>query len=85
MDKTIKKALQQFAQVFQDGRQRNVNEADTVMYLTRFFTDVLGYDLFSEITKEFQVRDRYCDIAIKLNGEVRYLVEAKAMPLTLSD
>jgi predicted type IV restriction endonuclease len=85
MDKAVRRSLQQFAQIFQDGRQRNVNEADTVMYLTKFFTDVLGYDLFSEITKEFQVRDRYCDIAIKVKGEVRFLVETKAMPLSLSD
>lgn len=85
MDKGVKKSLQQYAQVFHDGRQRGANEADTVMYLTKFFTDVLGYDLFSEITKEFQVRDRYCDIAIKIEGQVRFLVEAKAMPLSLAD
>lgn len=85
MDKTIKKALQRYAQIFHDGRQRDINEADTVMYLTQFFTDVLGYDLFTDITKEFQVRDRYCDIAVKLKGEVRFLVEAKANPMVLSD
>ena len=85
MDKALKKTLLQYATLFQDGRQRNINEADTVMYLTKFFTDVLGYDLFSEITKEFQVRDRYCDVAIKVKGEVKFLVEAKAMPIGLSD
>ena len=41
--------------------------------------------MFTEITKEFQVRDRYCDVAIKVKGEVKFLVEAKAMPLALSD
>ena len=85
MDKTIKKSLQQYAQVFFDGRQRDINEADTVMYLVRFFTDVLGYDLFSEITKEFQIRERYCDIAVKVDGQVRFLVEVKATPKNLSD
>lgn len=55
------------------------------MYLTKFFTDVLGYDLFSEITKEFQVRDRYCDIAVKVQGEVRFLVESKSTSLSLAD
>jgi hypothetical protein len=85
MDKAIKKALQQFTQIFQDGRQRDINEADTVMYLTKFFTDVLGYDLFSEITKEFQIRDRYCDIAVKVQGQVRFLVESKASSLSLAD
>src|SRR5881397_53793 len=73
MDKGIKKSLQQYAQVFLDGQQQNINEADTVMYLTKFFTDVLGYDLFSEITKEFQIKDKYCDIAIKVHGQVKFL------------
>jgi hypothetical protein len=85
MDKDTKKALQQFTQIFLEGKERGANEADTSMYLTKFFTDVLGYDLFSEITKEFQVRDRYCDIAVKIKGVVPFLVEAKAMPVSLSD
>jgi predicted type IV restriction endonuclease len=85
MEKSLRKSLLQYVNLFQEGRQRNINEADTVMYLTKFFTDILGYDLFTEITKEFQVRDRYCDVAIKVKGEVKFLVEAKAMPLALSD
>lgn len=85
MDKAIRKSLQQYAQVFYDGRQKNINEADTVMYLTKFFTDVLGYDLFSDITKEFQVRERYCDIAVKVDGQVRFLVEAKKASENLSN
>ena len=44
----MKKALQQYTQLFHEARERNVNEADTVMYMTKFFTDVLGYDLFQK-------------------------------------
>jgi hypothetical protein len=36
MDKPLKKSLQQFAFTFQESKQRNINEADTVRYLTRF-------------------------------------------------
>jgi len=85
MDKSLKKQLQHYIQVFTDGQQRNANEADTVMYITRFLTDVLGYDLFKDITKEFQIRERYCDVAVKVNGEVHFLIEVKAMSLALSD
>jgi hypothetical protein len=85
MEKSLKKQLQHYIQVFTDGRDRNANEADTVMYITRFLTDVLGYDLFKDITKEFQVRERYCDLAVKVNGEVRFLIEVKSMALALSD
>lgn len=85
MDRAAKKVLQQYAQVFHDGRQRSSNEADTAMYVVRFFTDVLGYDVFSEITRELQIRERYCDVAVKIEGQVRFLIEVKAMATTLSD
>ncbi|MGE0470732.1 MAG: type I restriction enzyme HsdR N-terminal domain-containing protein [Nitrospira sp.] len=85
MDRSLKKQLQHYIQVFTEGKQRNANEADTVMYITRFLTDVLGYDLFKDITKEFQIRERYCDVAVKINGEVHFLVEVKSMALALSD
>jgi len=60
------------------AQQENMNEADTVQRLVVFFQDVLGYDQFEEITREAQVRDKYVDIAIKLDGTVKFLVEAKA-------
>lgn len=85
MDKKLKKQLQHYVQVFTEGRQRNANEADTVMYIVRFLTDVLGYDLFKDVTKEFQIRERYCDVAVKVNGEVRILIEVKSMAIALSD
>jgi predicted type IV restriction endonuclease len=55
------------------------------MYITRFLTDVLGYDLFKDLTKEFQIRERFCDVAVKVNGAVRFLIEVKSMALALSD
>lgn len=85
MDRALKKQLQQYAQLFQEARERNINEADTVMYLSRFLSDVLGFDPFHELTKEFQVKERFCDLAVKLAGEVKYLIEAKAAQLNLSD
>lgn len=85
MDKALRKHLQHYVQVFTEGQQRNANEADTVMYITRFLTDVLGYDLFKDITKEFQIKERFCDVAVKVNGAVRFLIEVKSMALALSD
>jgi hypothetical protein len=49
------------------------------MYLVKFFEEVLDYDsLKGEISKEHCIKDRYCDIAIKIDGTVRLLVECKA-------
>ncbi len=68
-----------FAAAFREARDQGKNEADTVMYLVRFFENVLGYDaLKGEISKELAIKDRYCDVALKVDGAVRLLVEAKA-------
>ena len=78
MDKSIFNQLKRFAQVFKEAKERNANESDTVMLLVEFFKEVLGYDpLKGEISKEVAIKSRYCDFAVKLDGEIKLLVEAK--------
>lgn len=82
LDKHTANQLDRFATAFREARERGANESDTVMYLVKFFEDVLGYDsLKGEISKELAIKDRYCDIALKVDGAVRVLVEAKAAAL----
>ena len=79
VDRQASGQLRRFATAFREARERGANESDTVMYLVKFFEEVLGYDsLKGEISKELAIRDRYCDIAIKIDGSVKFLVEAKA-------
>lgn len=87
LDKATLNQLRRFAQAFKGARDRGANESDTVMYLIKFFEEVFGYDsLKGEISKELAIKDRYCDIALKPDGTVRVLVEAKAASTTsLSD
>ncbi len=74
--------LRRFATAFKEARERSANESDTVMYLVKFFEEVLGYDsLRGEISKELAIKDRYCDLALKVDGAVKLLVEAKAAGL----
>jgi predicted type IV restriction endonuclease len=83
-DKPTLSKLKKFGDVFKAARERNANESDTVMYLIKFFEEVLGYDpLSGEITKEVPVKERYCDFAIVLNTKAQelkpeFLVEAKS-------
>jgi hypothetical protein len=86
IDKPTLTKLKKFAEVFKAARERNATEGDTVQYLTEFFKEVLGYDPLSrEITKEFPVKDRFCDFAVVLDDKTddgkpkpKFLVEAKA-------
>ncbi len=79
VDKAISTQLKLFANAFREARDRGANESDTVMFIVKFFEEVLGYDsLKGEISKELAIKDRYCDIALKIAGTVRILVECKA-------
>jgi hypothetical protein len=80
--KDVLAQLKRFATAFAEARDRGANESDTAMFLVKFFEEVLGYDsLKGEISKELAIKDRYCDIALKIDGSVRVLVEAKAAGL----
>ena len=84
IDKPTLAKLKKFANAFKTARERNANESDTVMYLVRFFDEVLGWDpLSGELTKEFGVKERYCDFAVLLEPKIEgckpeFLIEAKA-------
>ena len=79
IDKATSTNLKRFATAFKEARDRGANESDTVMFLVKFIEEVLGYDsLKGQISKELSIKDRYCDIALKVAGTVRILVECKA-------
>ncbi len=67
------------------AQDRDINESDTVTIITDIFESILGYDKFTEITSEFAIKKTFCDLAIKLDGEVRLLVEAKAAGIELKE
>jgi predicted type IV restriction endonuclease len=74
----IRRPLKKFLPHFLKAKQGALNEADTVQRIILFLNEVLGYDLLSEVTRESQIKSRYVDIAIKLDGHIRLLVEAKS-------
>jgi hypothetical protein len=47
--------------------------------------DVFGYDKYSEVTSEFAIRSTYCDLAIKMDGQLQTLIEVKAIGLDLKE
>lgn len=85
MEKDFKKNVKKYFLIFKNAQETGKKEADLVMYLVQFFQDCLGYDIFTEISKEYQVKDKYCDIAVKLNGQVEFMVEVKQPGTRLMD
>jgi predicted type IV restriction endonuclease len=79
------RTIPKFQKVLQIAKDRDVNEADTVSVLNDIFGDVFGYDKYLEVTSEFAVRSTYCDLAIKVEDKVQFLVEAKAIGIELKE
>ena len=71
--------LKQFIQVIEDAKKRDISESDTVVIIGDMLASVMGYRKYTEITTEFAIRGTYVDLAIKINGEVWFLIEAKAI------
>ncbi|MCA8948440.1 MAG: type I restriction enzyme HsdR N-terminal domain-containing protein [Planctomycetes bacterium] len=81
----IKAALKQFVPVLQAQRDRDVSEADTVTLVKDLMSSMLGFDKYAELTSEHAIRGTYCDLAVKLDGKLRLLVEVKAIGIQLTD
>jgi len=85
LEKILKNQLKKYSKIFIEAQEKGKKEADLVMYLVQFFHEALGYDIFKEISKEYQIKGKFCDVAIKIKGQVELLVEAKQPGVRLAD
>jgi len=79
------KTTGKFQHILKAAKDRDINEADTVLIVADMLEKVFGFDKFLEITSEYTIRGTYCDLAIKINGEVQYLLEIKAIGTDLKE
>jgi len=79
------RSVPKFQKVLQIAKDRDVNESDTVSILNDILSDVFGYDKYLEVTSEFAVRGTYCDLALKVEDKIQFLIEAKAIGIELKD
>lgn len=86
---TVKKRLvegiKKYKPILSKAESQDVNESDTVTILVDILADVLGYDKYTEITSEQAIKKCFCDLAIKMNGKIELLIEAKSAATNLKD
>lgn len=92
MIKLPKKVLDRFATklktyqaVASSQKDRDVSEADTVTLVKDILAYVFGYDKYFELTSEQQIRGTFCDLAVKIDGKIKYLIEVKAAGINLNE
>jgi predicted type IV restriction endonuclease len=78
-------ALKRYQPILGAARTRDVNEADTVVIVVDLLADLFGYDKYNEITREYSIKSTFCDLAVKVDGHVQFLIEVKAVGLDLKD
>lgn len=77
--------IKRFQPIVKKAQDKDINESDTVTIISDILSDVFGYDKYTEITSEYAVKKTFCDLAIKLEGHPKLLIEAKAAGLNLKD
>lgn len=92
MAKIPKKVTQRFSTTLKNyqgiaisQKDRDVSEADTVTLVKDILAYVFGYDKYTELTSEQQIRGTYCDLAVKIDGKIKYLIEVKSAGVELND
>jgi len=81
----ISEGLKQFQPIVESAKKRDVNESDTVVLMTGMLSEILGFDKYADITTEVAIRGTFCDLALKIDGKLRILVEAKAIGIDLKE
>lgn len=81
----VKRELRAMLPHLKKAQEENLNEEDTILRIMKILEGTLGYDGLTEITREQQIREKYADIAVKIDGAVKFLIEAKGAGVTLRD
>ncbi|MBI3911251.1 MAG: hypothetical protein HY320_09995 [Armatimonadetes bacterium] len=75
----IRSGVPRFVRVLEAAGQRGITEADTVALVRQIMGDLLGYDPILDVTGEYELRGRYADLAVKMDGKPRFFAEVKAL------
>ncbi len=81
----IIEGLKRFQPIVESAKKRDINESDTVVLMTGMISEILGFDKYSDITTEVAIRGTFCDLALKIDGKLQLLLEAKAIGIELKE
>lgn len=77
------KQIPRFQKILAHAKDRDIHESDTVTIVVDMLENVFGFDKYTEITSEHAIKGTFCDLAVKIGGKIKYLVEIKAIGLDL--
>jgi hypothetical protein len=66
-------------------QKKDISEADTVTVINDMLADVCGYDKYHEVTSQYAIRGTHVDLAVRVDDDIRFLIEVKAIGIELKD
>ena len=86
--KEFGRKLRRLQSLIAECKEKDMNEAQTRQRLAKILTELLGYDEFRDITSELLVRGTgtdHLDFAMKLKGQLKFIIELKAVGISLGE
>jgi len=81
----ISSELKRYQPILSGAKQRDIGESDTVVIIQDMLRDMLGYDKYQHVTTEQAIKGTYVDLAVKVDNEVRFLIEVKSIGIELKE
>jgi hypothetical protein len=78
-------AIKDYSKQYLNGKIVDLDESGTRLMINTFLTNVLGFTPIEEVKTEYMIRGTYADYMIQIKGVRHFLVEVKALSLSLSD
>ena len=76
-------AIRRFSKPLADLVARDANEGDTRLLVTDFLSEGLGYDKYTDLTTEYQVKGEFADYGVRIDKQLVAFIEVKRVATKL--
>lgn len=80
----LRAGIRRFSKPLADLVARDANEGDTRLLVTDFLCEALGYDKYSDLTTEYQVKGEFADYGVRIDQQIRAFIEVKRVTTKLT-
>ena len=77
-------SIKDYKKKFLDKPLGELDESGTRLLINHFLTEMLGYETLAEVKTEYMIKGTYADYVVQIGGNRHFLVEVKALSLSLS-
>ena len=81
----IRKGIARYTPILKQACDQGANEANTSAIVHAMLAELLAYDRFFELSGEYEVKGRWADWAVRVDGALWFFVEVKPVAARLRD